>query len=248
MASRNVKTPPRGKPSGLPFFSHFTDVARQAGLKEIVVCGHPDRNDYIIESMSCGAAFLDFDNDGWLDILSAFRLALRRSNLPLRPTASTRTIADGTFTDITEKAGLFPHRYAYGVTVGDYDNDGFDDLFITYWGQNVLYRNNGNGTFTDVTEQAGLLGCTNAFWLGLHFVDYDRDGHLDLFVSHYLDFDPLSVPRAGSERNLQLQRRSGNCGPRGLPHGSLSLSQQRRRYLYRCQRAVRRGKAERLRP
>lgn len=222
MASRSVKTPPRGKFSGLPFGARFTDVAQQAGLKEIVVCGHPGRNDYIIESMGCGAAFFDYDNDGWLDILV---LSGSRFGDP-SPTSSNRLYKNnrnGTFTDVTEKAGLFRTGYAYGVTVGDYNNDGFEDLFITYWGQNVLYRNNGDGTFTDVTKESGLLNALPRFGSGCTFLDYDRDGKLDLFVSNYLLFDMNSVPRTGASGSCNYFGVPVSCGPRGLPYGHHSL-------------------------
>jgi enediyne biosynthesis protein E4 len=194
MASRVVKPARRGKQSGLPFDSRLTDIAKQAGLNQAVIGGHPDRCDYITETMSCGAAFFDFDNDGWLDI---FVLSGSRYGDP-PPNASNRLYKnnrDGTFSDVTKSAGLFRTGYAYGVTVGDYNNDGFEDLFITYWGQNVLYRNNGDGTFTDVTKSAGLLTAESRFGSGCAFVDYDRDGKLDLFVSNYLTFDPDTVPR-----------------------------------------------------
>src|SRR5262249_47908966 len=145
----------RGKPSGLPFHAHFTDVAEQAGLRQSVICGSPDHVDYILETMGTGIAFLDYDNDGWLDIL-----VLSGTRMDAAPSGATnrlyRNNRDGTFTDVTEKSGLRRSGWAFGVTVGDYNNDGFDDLFITYWGQNVLYRNNGDGTFTDVTAAAGL--------------------------------------------------------------------------------------------
>lgn len=222
MASRKVQAPPRGKPSGLPFHARFTDVARQAGLHQVVVCGHPDRNDYIIESMSCGAAFLDYDNDGWLDI---FVLSGSRFGDP-SPTASNRLYKnnrDGTFTDVTEKAGLFRTGYSYGVTVGDYNNDGFEDLFVTCLGQNVLYRNRGDGTFEDVTKQAGLLNAQPRFGSGCTFVDYDRDGNLDLFVSNYLVFDIDSVPRARGSGSCDYYGVPVSCGPRGLPYGRHSL-------------------------
>jgi hypothetical protein len=222
MASRKVVAPLRGKPSGLPFHAHFTDVARQAGLKEVVVCGHPDRNDYVIESMGCGAAFFDYDNDGWLDILV---LSSSRFGDP-PPAASNRLYKnnrDGTFTDVTREAGLFRTGYAYGVTVGDYDNDGFEDLFVTYWGQNVLYRNNGNGTFTEVTKEAGLLNGETRFGSGCTFLDYDRDGKLDLFVANYLIFDQKSVPRAGGSGSCNYYGVPVMCGPRGLPYGRHSL-------------------------
>jgi hypothetical protein len=220
MASRGVTPAPRGKPSGLPFRCKLTDIGAQAGLKHAVVCGHPDHADYVIEAMSCGVAFLDYDNDGWLDIL-----VLTGSRFGDPPaTASNRLYKnnrDGTFTDVTEKAGLLRTGYAYGVTVGDYNNDGFDDLFITGWGQNALYRNNGNGTFTDVTEKSGLLNPQARFGSGCAFVDYDRDGKLDLFVSNYVDFDMNAVPRAGQSESCNVE--GVFCGPRGLPYGRHSL-------------------------
>src|SRR5581483_6007781 len=183
MSRRSVKPAPRGKPSGLPFHARFTDVAAAAGLRAPIVYGPPDHVDYLVETVGCGAAFLDYDNDGWLDIL-----VLGGSRLAGAPAGATnrlyRNNRDGTFTDVTEKAGLHRAGWASSVAVADFDNDGFDDLFITYWGQNVLYRNNGDGTFTDVTEKAGLLR-KQPFWgSGCCFVDYNRDGLLDLVVAH----------------------------------------------------------------
>ena len=220
MASRGVTAAPRGKPSGRPFYAHFTDVARQAGLREIVVSGHPAHADYAIEAMSCGAAFLDYDNDGWLDIL-----VLTGSRFGDPPATASKRLyknnRDGTFTDVTEKAGLFRTGYEYGVTIGDYNNDGFDDLFITGWPQNTLYRNNGDGTFTDVTKEAGLLSAKPRFASGCTFLDYDRDGRLDLFVSNYITFDMETVPRAGTSNSCNFE--GVFCGPRGLPYGYHSL-------------------------
>ncbi len=218
MASRGVKPSPRGEPSGLPFHARFTDVARQAGLTGVAVCGHSDHADYITEVMSAGVAFLDYDNDGWQDILV---LSGSRFGDP-PPDASNRLYKnnrDGTFTDVTEKAGLFRPGYAYGVTIGDYNNDGWEDLFITYYGQSVLYRNNGNGTFADVTKQAGLLTPTARFNSGCAFVDYDRDGNLDLFVSNYVMFDQKTIPRPVDTGACNYLGVSVNCGPRGLPYG-----------------------------
>ena len=219
MASRGIKAAPRGKPSGIPFHSRFTDVASQAGLSTPVVCGHPQRADYVIEAMSCGVAFFDYDNDGWLDIL-----VLTGSRFGDPPASASKRLyknnRDGTFRDVTESAGLFRTGYEYGVTIGDFNNDGFEDLFVTGWGQNTLYRNNGDGTFADITRQAGLLNAQPRFGSGCAFVDYDRDGRLDLFVANYLTFDMDSVPRAGQSKSC-----SENlfCGPRGLPYGRHSL-------------------------
>jgi hypothetical protein len=215
MASRGVKAAPRGKPSGLPFHAHFTDVAEQAGLRDPIVYGYPDRVDYILETMGCGIAFLDYDNDGWVDIFapSGSRMDGSAAEAGNRLYHNNR---DGTFTDVTEKAGLKRTGWAFGVTIGDYNNDGFEDIFLTYWGQNVLYRNNGDGTFTDVTKEAGLAR-PERWGSGCTWIDYDRDGNLDLFVSNYLVFDPKRIPRTGQDPNCNWKGVPVNCGPRGLP-------------------------------
>jgi hypothetical protein len=222
VSSRGVQAMPRGKPSGLPWHSSFVDIAAKAGLKAAVIYGDATRKDYIVETVGCGVAFVDYDNDGWLDI---FILSGTRLDSP-PPEAYNRLYKnnrDGTFTDVTEAAGLKRAGWASAVCVGDYDNDGYDDLFVTYWGQNVLYHNNGNGTFTDVTEKAGLLCAGTPWGSGCTFVDYDRDGRLDLCVAHYLEFDFKSVPKPGENTNCNWKGIPVNCGPRGLPPGDLKL-------------------------
>ena len=222
IASRGVKPAPRAKSSGLPFHARFTDVAAEAGLRSPVIYGRADRKDYILETVGCGVAFFDYDNDGWLDIF-----VLGGSRIEGAPAEATnrlyRNNRDGTFTDVTDKAGLRRTGWASSVAVGDFNNDGWDDLFITYWGQNVLYRNNGDGTFTDITAGAGLIRKNPQWGSGCTFVDYNRDGLLDLFIAYYLQFDFKSVPKPGETPNCNWKGVPVNCGPRGLPPGHLEL-------------------------
>lgn len=200
----------------LPPFSRFVDVAQAAGLTEPTICGEQNSFTYIVESMATGCAFFDYDNDGWMDIfiLSSQRLENTPASATNRLYKNNR---DGTFTDVTVKAGLVDIGWAQGVCVGDYNNDGFEDLFLTYYGQNRLYRNNGDGTFTNVTAKAGLLHPQTRFSSGCTFVDYNRDGLLDLFVANYLEIDFATAPKPSlAVANCNAENVPVNCGPAGL--------------------------------
>ena len=205
-------------------FTQFSDIARQAGLTQPVVYGGLTSKKYILETNGCGVAFYDYDQDGWLDIFlgGGMRLDEKPGRTSIRLYHNNR---DGTFTDVTAKAGLNRIAWVSGVCIGDYDNDGFDDLFLSCWGQNILYHNNGNGTFTDVTKRAGLTSEENRWSAGCTFLDYDRDGRLDLFISEYLKFDLKTAPLPGMAENCNWKGIAVNCGPKGLPTG--------RNHLYR---------------
>ena len=222
VATHTAKALARPAPSGRPFHAHFVDVAASAGLREPVIYGGVDSKKYILEATGCGCAFIDYDNDGWMDLF-----ILTGTRLEGAPYGTTNRLyknnRDGTFTDVTEKAGLKAVGWACGVCVGDYDNDGFEDLFCTYFGQNKLYRNNGNGSFTDVTKEAGLWNEQPRWGAGCTFVDYNRDGHLDLFVSNYLRFSFEHAPDPGENNNCNWKGLPVLCGPRGLPMGRHSL-------------------------
>lgn len=222
MGGRTVKPMPRGAPSGRPFNAHFVDISAKAGLREPVIYGDVDTANYIVESTGCGCAFIDFDNDGWMDlfVLSGTRVRGAPEGTTNRLYKNNR---DGTFTDVTEKAGLHSLGWACGVCIGDYNNDGFDDIFCTRYGQNSLYRNNGDGTFKDVTKAAGLWSDEARYGAGCTFLDYDRDGHLDLFVSNYVGFSFESAGIPGQNPYCRWKGIPVECGPRGLRTGKHSL-------------------------
>ena len=209
----------------------FTDIAAEAGLSGAInVFGDIARKQYILEETGCGVALFDYDNDGWLDIFMVNGTRIEGISSQHRPTNFLfHNNRDGTFTDVTEKAGLARSGWGQGCCVGDYDNDGYDDLVVTYWGGIVLYHNNGDGTFTDVSEKAGLVQEGPPRWnTGCSFVDYDRDGHLDLFVANYVNFDLQTTPQPGSNQYCRYFGLSVGCGPQGLGGGTNILYHNRR--------------------
>ena len=210
-----------GAPKGQEF-AVFTDVAAEAGLRAPVIYGGVESKKYILETNGCGIAFFDYDHDGWPDIFvpGGSRVEGAPKGAGNRLYKNNR---DGTFRDVTKRAGLERVAWVSGVCVGDYNNDGWDDLFLSCWGENILYRNNGDGTFTDVTARAGLKQKEPHWNAGCTFVDYNRDGHLDLFVSEYLKFDFDKTPLPGAGVDCNWKGVPVNCGPKGLATGMNKL-------------------------
>ena len=204
--------------SGNPGIS-FLNVGRESGLNAKTIFGGEHKNKYLLETTGCGVAFYDYDNDGWLDIFLVNGTRLEGFPAGSEPTSHLfRNNRDGTFTDVTLKAGVAHSGWGQGCCVGDYDNDGWDDLFVTYFGKNVLYHNNGDGTFTDVSAKAGVAGNGKRWNTGCAFVDYDRDGRLDLFVANYIDMDLATAPVPESGPCLYKSVMVA-CGPPGLQGG-----------------------------
>ncbi|MDE3109340.1 MAG: CRTAC1 family protein [Acidobacteriota bacterium] len=195
----------------------FVDIARQAGLTTNLEYGGQKTKKYILESTGSGVAFIDYDNDGWPDILLVNGTTLAGFPEGEEPTAQLyHNNHDGTFTDVTQQAGVALTGWGQGVCAGDYDNDGHTDLFVTFWRHNVLLHNNGNGTFADVTKKAGLLQPGVNWGTGCSFVDYDEDGRLDLFVAQYVNFQPSELHDASLASACDWMGLKVFCGPMGL--------------------------------
>ena len=214
---------PRGSPSStrtpahptVPAFPAFVDVAHASGIDFHLTCGGREKR-YIIESMCGGVAVFDYDNDGWMDILFIDGSTLEdlRAGKCHYP-ALYHNNHDGTFTDVSAQSGLRHCGWGFGVAVGDYDNDGWEDLYITYLDGGVLYRNHHDGTFVDVTAKAGV-GNRGHWGTSAAFGDYDNDGHLDLYVANYVDIDLDHLPTFGQGPFCQYRNIPVSCGPRGL--------------------------------
>jgi hypothetical protein len=203
-----------------PVSVQFTDITSTSGITFKHTLS-PEKK-YIAESMSGGVALFDYDNDGYLDIffVNSLTVELLKANKKSR-SALYRNNRDGTFSDVTDKAGVSDVGWGMGCAVGDFNNDGFDDLYVTSVGPDHLFKNNGNGTFADVTQKAGVSD--PRFSTGAAFLDYDNDGRLDLFVTNYVGFDLDHLPAFGVDPSCQFKGVPVQCGPRGLPGAGDSL-------------------------
>jgi hypothetical protein len=214
MRGQQTKSSPTTAPKPI---AYFIDIAEKAGLTMQDIFGGIDTKKYIIETTGTGVAIFDYDNDGWPDIFIVN--GTRLEGLPSGPAPSNhlyRNNHDGTFSDVTAQSGLTATGWGQGVCVGDYDNDGWEDIYVTYYGKNRLYHN-ANGVFTEVAGKAGVAGSGKAWGSGCAFVDYDRDGKLDLIVANYVDFDLATAPAPGDRATCVWKGVPVMCGPRGLP-------------------------------
>lgn len=201
----------------------FTDVAQQAGLNISTIYGDERKNRYLLETTGSGAAFIDYDNDGWQDIFLVN--GTRLDGLPPNLNSTNRlyhNTGNGKFNDVTEKAGLIRTGWGQSVCSGDFDNDGYTDLFVSSYGKNALYRNNRNSTFTELAEKAGVANNRTRWGSGCAFLDYDHDGLLDLFVASYIDLDLKTAPLPETGP-CQYKGIMVACGPPGLTGGSNTL-------------------------
>src|ERR1700756_5448743 len=227
-ATGGTAVPERPLPPGMkPPVVDYRDIATPAGLVGVNVSGPNTSKQYIVETTGNGVAIFDYDNDGLPDILLVNAGRLEKNSAQPKHFLY-HNLGGLRFEDVTDKAGIGQTGWGQGVCVGDVDNHGYPDLFITQWGQNVLYRNLGNGAFKDETKERGLLSPKPRWSTGCAFIDFNRDGFLDLVVVHYIDFDPAHPPRRGEPSQCQWKGKPVMCGPRGLPPETLSFYQNDR--------------------
>jgi enediyne biosynthesis protein E4 len=228
VASRNVKPQARAKASGRPWHAPFSDITQAAGLTAPVIYGGVAQVDYLIETTCGGIAWLDYDSDGLIDLFvttgTRFDKPTNSSNSARATQRLYRNKGGNQFEDVTAAAGLTRTAWQSSVAVADYDGDGRDDLFVTAWGKLTLWRNRADGTFEDVSERTGVAAAGERWWAGATFIDYDRDGDLDLFATVYVDpYDVAKIPKPGANPNCNWKGVPVACGPRGLSPGSPRL-------------------------
>jgi enediyne biosynthesis protein E4 len=215
------------KAAGGSSIANFVDIAEKAGLTAVNIFGGVDTKKYIIETTGTGVAIFDYDNDGWPDIFVVNGTTIQGFLSDQAPTNHLyHNNHDGTFTDVTARTGLVATGWGQGVCVGDYDNDGWEDLYVTYYGKNRLYHND-HGVFTEVAEKVGVAGSGKDWGSGCAFVDYNRDGRLDLFVANYVNFNLATAPVPGGGSSCVWKGVPVMCGPRGLPGAKNLLYENR---------------------
>ena len=229
ISTRNASPVPKAAPSGLPFPVTFVDTAQDAGLRMKFTSGGQESKKYIIEANGTGVAFLDFDGDGRQDAFLVNGSRLEGFEDGEAPTSKLyRNEGNGKFSDVTRASGTARSGWGSGVCVGDIDNDGLEDMYVTYWGPNALYRNEGHGRFTDIARRSGVAGDGHQWSSGCTFLDYDHDGYLDLLVTTYQAFTLEKTPAPGKASNCEWKGMPVFCGPRGLPFGKVTLYHNRR--------------------
>lgn len=223
--STGASPAPRATPSKKAFPVSLVNVNIQAGLNVPITSGNETRKRYVVEANGSGVALLDYNNDGLLDVFLVNGSKLELTQPP--GNYLFKNAGGGRFENVTTPSKIGRGGWGNGVCAGDYDNDGNTDLYVTYWGPNALLRNAGNGTFIDAALKAGVAGPPKEWSTGCTFIDFDRDGHLDLFVASYLEFDRTKVPEPGARQYCLWKGAPVFCGPRGLPYGTATLYRNR---------------------
>jgi len=224
VASSNAQPVKALQASGLPWHASFNDVAGELGLDLEFTYGGTEAKRYIIESNGSGLAFVDYDGDTRLDAFLVNGSRLEGFSDGDAPSNRLyRNAGEDGFEDVTASSGLERSGWGSAVCAGDFDNSGTTDLFVAYWGPDALYRNDGDGTFSEIAAEAGVAGLPQQWSSGCTFVDYDRDGMLDLLVTQYQQFDLKTAPPPGKTSNCEWKGMPVYCGPRGLPFGNVTL-------------------------